>query len=343
MPRHDLTLRVDAPDDDAPFSSAASANLRKRIYAELKLKVFSVAWVTLRLGTPKADEAIALLIREREAGTAVVGTAHFSEKVAEGDEPASDWCLLSTPQVSGSFSLWDDYPEYKPGSLPAKAHALNHCFVSERFVATCERAGLRGVEFLRCRNAGRKAVPPWFAALPSRPLGRGLDHPWFERERWVRHVQGDSHKRFDAIEVGQSQFHQFWLRPGAAESEPLLRRMLQLCPMPPKPESGLFGLSLVMAPRYLARAEPQEDFAYVPWGEDGANRKGKMMRFRLLALRRRARDALIADDLFKPRDFRRVRSVASPEPGVPDLDALYPPIAPMYSAEELSAMRRAQP
>ena len=337
-----LTLRVDAPGGDPgrQIHSAESETLRKRIYGALKLRVFSVSWVTLRLGTPKAEEAIALLEKERRAGTAQVGTAHFAQPLAEEEEPQSDWCLLSTPQVSGSFSLWDDYPAYKPGSLPAKAHALNHTFVSEPFVSACDRAGLRGLEFLSCRNSGRKAAAPWFAALPAHSLGNGLDHPWFDRERWVHHVDGDPHKRTSAIETGQNEFHQFWLR-SSAESEPLVRRLLTLCPMPAEPVSGLLGLNFVMAPRYLARAEPKEDFAYVPWGEDGPNREGKIMRFRQLALRRRARDALIAAGLFKPRDFRRVRSVAAPEPGVLDLDARYKPIGPMYSAEERAAMASA--
>jgi hypothetical protein len=330
--RYELTFRVDAPGDDRQFTSDVSEQYRKRIYGALKLKGFSVAWVSVRLGTPKWEEVRALLAKER----VLVGTAHLAEILDEEDE--WEWSLLSTRQVSGSFSLWDDYPSYKPGSLPKNAHALNHSFVTGEFVTACERAGLRGVEFLECKNSGRKAAPPWYAALPAHGLGRGLDHPWFDRERWVRHVQHDSHKRFSGIDTGQNHFHQFWLRP-QAQGEPLVRQLLDICPMPKAPESGLFGLTFVMAPRYLARVQPKEDFAYVPWGEDGPNREGKMMRFRQLAVRRRARNALIEAGLFKPRDFLRMRTVAKPEPGVVDLDAKYPPPPPMYSAEELGAMR----
>ena len=338
MPRHELSLRVDAPADPAVFTSEESRRLRERIYGALRLKIFSVGWVTLRLGTPKADAAIDLLAEARRANTALVGTAHLAEKLDEEEEPQSDWSLLSTPQVSGSFSLWDDYPEFKPGGMP-KVHALNHTFVSEQFVSACERAGLRGLEFLRCRNAGRKAGPPWFVALSRHSLGNGLDHPWFDRSRWVRHVKDDAAKRIGAIETGQSQFHQFWLRAAEVEANAFVQRLLELCPMRPEPESGLFGLNFVTVPRYLARAEPKEDFAYLPWGEDGPNRLGKILRHRLLAVRRHARDALIAAGLFKLRDFQRVRSVASPEPGVLDLDERYEAVRPMYSAEEFAALR----
>lgn len=344
MPRYELSLRVDAPGDERSFfADSPSARARERIYAALRLKVFSSAWVHLSLGTSKADQAMAMLVQERQANSALVGSAHLAEILAEEEEPRSDWSLLHTPQVSGSFSLWDDYPEYKPGSLPKGVHALNHIFVSAEFRAVCERAGLTGLEFLRLRNAGRKAGPSWFAALPRHSLGNGLDHPWFDRSRWVPHVKHHARKRFDAIETGQSQFHQYWLREAEVRSNALVQRLLELCPMPNKAESGLFGLTFVMTPRYLAGAQPDEDFAYVPWGEDGPNREGKMMRFRMLALRRRARDALVAAGLFKPRAFKRVLSVAAPEAGVVNLDALHPPVPPMYAAAELAALRAREP
>lgn len=344
MPRYELTLRVDAPGDERSFfDDSPSARARERIYAALRLKVFSSAWVHLSLGTSKADQAMAMLVQERQANSALVGTAHLAEILAEEEEPGSDWSLLYTPQVSGSFSLWDDYPEYKPGSLPKNVHALNHTFVSADFRAVCERASLTGLEFLRLRNAGRKAGAPWFAALPRHCLGNGLDHPWFDRSRWVPHVKHYARKRFGAIETGQSQFHQYWLREAEVRSNALVQRLLEVCPMPNKAESGLFGLRFVMTPRYLAGAQPDEDFAYVPWGEDGPNREGKMMRFRMLALRRRARDALVAAGLFKPRAFKRVLSVAAPEAGVVNLDALHPPVPPMYTAAELAALRAQEP
>src|SRR5918996_1897783 len=155
--RYELTFRVDTPGDDFGMGPGADATreLRARIYGALKLKVFNVAWVRLRYGTPKWEEAVALLRKER----ALVGSAHFAELLDEEDEPQSDWSLLFTPQVSGSFSLWDDYPQYKAGSLPKNAHAINYAFVSGEFVAACERARLRGIEFLRCKNSGRKAAP----------------------------------------------------------------------------------------------------------------------------------------------------------------------------------------
>ena len=342
MPRLELTLRVDAPpagaDGSTDMLGPESDRVRKRIYAELHLKPHNVSWVSLALGKPRAERALDFLIEECRRARAVVGTAHLVETL-NGDEAAqADWCVLHTRMVDGSFSLWDDYPRCRAGTLPA-VHALNHCFVSSKFVSACDEARLRGIGFLRCRPGGRKPGPPWFAALPGHFLGKGLDHPWFDRERWVEHVAADRGRRRSSLDTGQHAFHQFWLRRTVIDRDPLLGRMLALCPMPREPGSGLFGLSFQWVPRYLASAQPDADFAYLPWGEDGPNRDGKMMRFRLLAVRRRARHALMAKGLFRDRDFLPVRSLEAAEPGVALLDGEGETPGPMFDAAELAGLK----
>jgi len=315
-----------------------SDRVRKRIYAELRLKPHSVSWVSLALGEPRAERALDFLIEECRRARAVVGTAHLVEAMDEDEAAQVEWSVLHTRSVDGSFSLWDDYPQCRAGSLPA-VHALNHCFVSSPFVDHCAASGLRGIEFLRCRPSGRKPGPAWFAALPQRFLGKGLDHPWFDRVRWVAHVAADRSRRRSSIDTGQSTFHQFWLRSAVIDREPLLVRMLALCPMPREPGSGLFGLHFQMAPRYLRGAQPDADFAYLPWGEDGPNRAGKMLRFRQLAVRRRARHALTEKGLIRDRDFLPVRSLEAPEPGVAVLDGRGETPGPMFDAAELAGLR----
>lgn len=343
MSKLELTLRVDAPpaagsDGSTDFLGAESQRVRKHVYATLHLKARSVSWVTLQLGTPKAERAIEFLVDERHRGRAVVGSAHLQETLDEKERAESEWAILNTRQVDGSFSLWDDYPQCRAGTLPGE-NALNHTFVSARFAAFYEHAGLNGLDFLRCRNSGRKAGPPWFVALPKYFLGKGLDHPWFDRERWAAHVADDTKKRTTAIDAGQSAFHQFWLRPPQIERDPFLRKLLAMCPMPGEPGSGLFGLKFLMAPRYFAGSQPDADFAYLPWGEDGPNRLGKVLRFRLLAVRRRARQALTGAGLFKDRDFVGVRSLALVEPGVEILDRRGDTPGPMYSGAELAVFK----
>ncbi len=42
-------------------------------------------------------------------------------------------------------------------------------------------SGLTGLDFLWVRDLGRYQAPQWYAAIAQRPLGHGLDHPWFDR------------------------------------------------------------------------------------------------------------------------------------------------------------------
>jgi GNAT superfamily N-acetyltransferase len=93
---------------------------------------------------------------------------------------------------------------------------------------------------------------------------------------------------------------------------------------------GGWGLSFETVPRYWTAVFPASDYTHTPWGEDGPNREGKMMRFRRLAVSRRARQALIDTGLFTEKAFQPFRSVATPEAGVVMLDRRHDPVPPMF-------------
>lgn len=338
MQRFKLELRLDAraaAGDETPAAlSVPSQELRAQIYQRLGLKARSgAAWITLDLETAKGWTLVEKLIAECRAGRVAVGAAIAREKPPED----GDWFQLQTRAAYDSFSLWDDYPAYKAGTHP-EGHALNETFVSEAFVAAARDAGLKGVSFLRCQNKGRKAGPAWFLALPERPLGLGLDHPWLDRRRWVSEVGRDRTQRSSPLHCGQSQFHQCWLREDLGADAEYVGRLLALCPTPPR-RVPLQGLEFVTVPRYWTRALPDADFAYLPFGEDGPNREGKMLRLRKLAVSRRARQALLDAGLFGTKALLPFRTVAAPEPGVEVLDGRHEPIAPMFTPHELAALR----
>jgi hypothetical protein len=336
-PRYHLDLRVDAPgpDGDGPVElSAPSQRVRVDVYRQLGLKAHSGrAWVTVDLASARGWDITQKLLATCRAGRAVVGSALAREQTDDD----GDWSQLHTRTADGSFSLWDDYPSYRAGTHP-EGHALNGTFVSAAFVAAYERAGLTGLSFLRCRNRGRKAGPAWFAALPDHSLGHGLDHPWFDRRRWIRDVGDDPSQRASSLDSGQYQFHQCWLRDQLGADADFVRRLLELCPMP-RVRTPLRGLQFVTVPRYWAPALPHQDFAHIRVGEDGPNREGKVLRFRQLAVSRRARRTLLDAGLFAPASFRPVRSVAVPEAGVEVLDERHDPVPPMYGPQELEALR----
>lgn len=338
MQRYKLELRLDAraaAGDETPAAlSVPSQDLRADVYKRVGLKARSgAAWITLDLEAARGWRLFDKLVAECRAGRVEVGSAIAREK-----PPAdAEWFELQTGAAYDSFSLWDDYPGYRAGRHPA-GHALNATFVSEAFALAARDARLQGVAFLRCRNNGRKAGPAWFLALPEHGLGLGLDHPWFDRRRWTSEVAGDARKRSSPLRSGQSQFHQCWLRDDLGADAAFVGRLLELCPMP-RQRVPLQGLEFVTVPRYWTQALPDADFAYLPFGEDGPNPEGKMLRFRKLAVSRRARQALLDAGLSGTKAFLPFRAVAAPEPGVEVLDGRHEPIAPMFTPAELAALR----
>jgi hypothetical protein len=342
MPEYELEIRIDARSDEVDGLASAltdeSQRVRTRLYGELGLRPQSGGWVTIYPVASQGRRAIQQLIDACRIGGAVAGAGRLRERLDPKESGGVDWFCLATDTAPQSFSLWDDYPSYKAGTHP-KGHALHHTFVSAAFVETCRAARLTGISFLCCRNAGRKPGPPWYAALPERSLGHGLDHPWFDRDKWIGDVRDDRSKRSTSLETAQCSFHQRWLRGSLALHPLFLPPLLDLFPAVTAHASTLTGLTIHTVPRYWGRVAPAGDFAYVPWGEDGPNRAGKMMRFRLLMVRRRARDALIEAGLFAAPAFAPVVSVDTPEQGVARLDELHDPVPPMYAEAELAALR----
>lgn len=342
MPSYELDLRIDARSAEVDALADAltdqSQRVRTTLYRDLGLRSHSAGWVTIAPTSDNGRHTVRQLIDACRSGDAVAGAGRLWEHLDAEQAAAAEWFCLTTDMAPSSFSLWDDYPCYKAGTHP-KGHALNHTFVSAAFVEACEAARLTGIAFLRCRNAGRKGGPPWYAALPDCSLGHGLDHPWFDRDKWIRDVRDDRTKRSTSLDTGQSGFHQRWLRDALDPAALFLRPLLELFPASTPPASTLTGLTFITVPRYWTKAAPPADFAYVPWGEDGPNRAGKMMRFRLLMVSARAREALIEARLFAEKAFAPVVSVDAPEAGVARLDELHGPVPPMYSEAELAALR----
>ncbi len=340
MPRYELELRLDAPgaEDFGGALSDESERARADVYRRLGLKVHSNAWVRINLSSSKGLIKIQQVIDECGAGRVRAGTANVYEHLDKEESNSTDWFYLSTRNADGSFSLWDDYPSYILSELKAD-HAYNHTFVSQEFVDVCKQSGLRGISFLRCRNTGRKSGAAWYVALPEYSLGRGLDHCWFDRGRWISEVGDDPAKRSSSLDVGQYSFHQRCSRLDEVKDASFLQLLLELFPMSRAHDSILLGLSFVTVPRFWSGVLPDADFAYVPWGEDGENREGKMMRFRQLAVSRHARQVLVDAGLFREKVFLDVRSVELPEDGVEILDQSHGPVVPMYSADELADLR----
>src|SRR6185295_10586097 len=94
--------------------------------------------------------------------------------------------------------------------------------VSDRVVSAVRTHQLTGIELSwfdeKTRTRERR---DWFDAMSFEPLGRGIDHPWFEPST-MRNEGGQ--QTTDPVErIGIRFFYNSQLKPGTP-AEPLLRR-----------------------------------------------------------------------------------------------------------------------
>lgn len=336
MPRFEADIRLDLSGDQPECSFSAAANeFRLRVYRELKLRTFSSAWIRLQLDQPKAKIVLARFRQLYTDRQAVLGYCLLKETLLPEERAQAPWFLIGTKHEIDSFSLWDDYPRCNYGTLPASRNILNDCFVSERFVDAYREATLTGLEFLRCRNKGRKSGRPWFAARATAHLGNGLDHPWFLRERWEAMMRHDPRSyRDQRLESGQWSFHQALLKPNLSLPEPVAQ-LLSL--VDGEPTSVIRGVKFLMVPRFLEAHLPSVDFAYLCETPDGPNADGKMMRFRRLAVRAPAARRLIERGILIEKELFPVRAVSGLDAG--HVERPDEPACPMWTDGEWRALK----
>lgn len=117
---------------------------------------------------------------EEEEAVAVRSMSVEREMVDDEMTPGEWFCVHSKAQLSETGDFKAD--RVRPG-----VHIAGECgrwdlhWVSEKFRRICEKNGLTGVRFRWVGDKGRYRAPQWFVPIPTQFLGRGLDHPWFDR------------------------------------------------------------------------------------------------------------------------------------------------------------------
>jgi hypothetical protein len=306
---------------------------RQAVYHSIGLRLFSQAWAKTVLTPATARRIVAAVV----PGRTCLGSGILSETLTDEENQTCEWFVLADrhSSIGNDFSLWSEYPQCRADRYPATLHAQGQHFVSQRFKETVERHGLTGLDFLWVRDLGRYQAPQWYAAIAQRPLGHGLDHPWFDR---TNHLARAATLGADVSPDGSYGVRHFDNRhfgdrwtSGDGEIDDLLRLF---------PGDTPLGLMMNAIPRYLRSCVPDTDFAYV-WGDPTElSREGRTVRPRDLCFNRRARDILLEHQILSSNDALGVLLLERPPAGVVDLDARassYP--APVLLPAELSRLR----
>lgn len=217
------------------------------------LQVHSGCWASVGLDDPRFDgflDAARQRIRSREA--VFYGHCTLVEEYRISAIESGCWYLLR-PRASFSFCA----KTFRAFRVPRFVDVATDRYVSmsETVRRLTDEHGLRGLEFVWIPDHGKYAAKQWFVAVPSEPIGRGLDHPWVDPARVEEYSEGPDQR------TGAYSFSNREIREGAKVEDGRIAAVLELF-------EG-FDLHVLTVPAFLEADVPNGvDFAYGMLSDD---------------------------------------------------------------------------
>lgn len=315
--------------------------------------------------SPRAPELLAVIedLRKRKVAKPL-GQCEIAEQLLDNDDSVRlEWFEITHWPLYG-YTWVQPRPllEYGPPPDPKKWPALARAFVprvtgglksvyasrqrpgrhlaeggmSEQVKALVEREGLSGLELLWLPDAGRAEAMQWYLPIPTEPLGRGMDHPWFDPASLNcegRDPNRATNEPSDPMwRYGVRCFGSNTARPDVRYDEAVKDAAIAL--------TGGFVLGSYR--RVLRRYLPQTDFAYAwEWVEDNI-RGRRRYSWRHACCNRQTRDLLIEEGLGTEEDFLGIAVLDETYGGAEVLDELpggpRGP-GPYFTPEEMADLR----
>lgn len=274
----------------------ASDDFVRSFNESLGLKMYSGTWSSIDLESEIIDEFIEKANAFIKNGKAkFIG---FCQLVIES-EGESDWYRFYNDRCTNdAYISYKDYIEcraykYKP-NMHSDGVGGEGVIVSEKFKRVVESNNLKGVDFLWVKDTGRyKPLYQWYMPVIWSPIGRGIDHAWFNPDT----MQGDASgqpTRFES-RMGIHHYDNSQLK-SKYNASPLIKSIISLF------EPG--GLTINSNEEYLNEYLPDTDFAF-GWKEgdrDSTLRYSGIGR-RTVYIRKYAKDILIANGVAYEEQF----------------------------------------
>ncbi len=215
----------------------------------------------------------------RETGYAAISGKFVFALVPES--PGWEWFEIR-PHTRSSidFNSW----ACRADRMPTGLTWVDNNFMTERSRRVIDEAGLSGLEFTWVRDLGRYQAEQWYHAMATKPLGRGLDHPFLDATKFN---QPDYVKRWASPE--EWRFGKWWLKKSEFSSTArfgvaALDGLVGLC--------NSDALEVKGFRQMLREFIPATDFAYV-WSYALPS----------LCCNGRAREVLLKNKLLAAEDF----------------------------------------
>jgi hypothetical protein len=172
---------------------------------------------------------------------------------------------------------------YKVPQTEDLVHGVHlNSYVSERFKAFVEDSGFTGLDFLWLKDTGKYKARQWYDPIPQCPIGKGVDHPWFDPSK----LEGSDSRQpnTEPYRTGVYHFSNAQLRHNAPIGAPT-KRIVELF--------SDVALTIITSRRHLRRYLPATDFAFSWHQEDSVDKDGRPLRQRDICVNLRAAKALL--------------------------------------------------
>lgn len=146
---------------------------------------------------------------------------------------------------------------FRPSGMRPSQHCATNYesrhLVSERFLKAVQESTLTGLDWLPLTEFPDRDPLTWLQVFATHFVGRGLDHPLYDRERWDNKAAVDRYTSVDRC-MGETNVWPLHVRNDVVLAVPALERLRR--------SNQISQLSIEGAPRLIQEFLPKADFAY---------------------------------------------------------------------------------
>ncbi len=329
-----LTFHFGIPSSDGNITTLESEQFTRKFLSELGVKVFSGCWGKIDLSSPKIEEFIdKVKFHQKKDNADFVGLSLLNQTITEPTE----WYEIKSENNdfdSTTHKLYDDIKGYtiKAYKIPANINTLSlsgyNPIVSEKFVTLVRENNLTGIDFIWVNDNGKYKAKQWYIPIPNQPIGRGLDHSWFDPEKL---------KGTDWFQPK----NQNWRTGVSNFTDKQINKKTHL----PRITGEIIDLfdnhELIIHTNreYLREFLPETDFAF-GWRQEDTTKEDYVLRERILCINRKTAKLLIKNNIIAKTDIEPIKIVDNITDGraVLDTNRHYP--SPFYTKNEFITLQK---
>ena len=331
-----LTLR-----DREPTAFKESDAFSAQFIRSLGLKVHSGCWSTIDLRSPRLEEFVARSSELIHNGKALFYGWNSLNFLPHESDTAAEWY-----QLIGDTSIDCDYSRHdiqtsRVYRMARESHIasgtlgpglmLRNQYVSEHFKAVVESNHLTGIEFVWLQDVGKYQAAQWYIPVATHPMGRGVDHPWFDSRTLGGSAAWQSHAPRFRTGVWHFEFNQIRKELGLEFPYPTLFELYRASPDA--------TLSVHCYRTYLRRSLPTTDFAFL-WDQEDEIRNGRIWKQRGLCANGNTVQLLLKSGLVNQSEIKPIRIIDALRYGDEKLDGTCDLPEAYYAEEELARVRK---